>query len=72
MESILTEIIFFQEAFCFGEHFLESIFRGAFGGKHFSRSIWIYTLWEHSIASAHLQRANARLGVHNTYIIRCK
>ena len=26
---------FFRGAFCFGEHFLESIFRGAFGGEHF-------------------------------------
>ena len=34
MESILMEIIFFREAFCFGEHFLESIFRGSFGGEH--------------------------------------
>ena len=34
MESILTGSIFFWGAFCFGEHFLESILRGAFGGKH--------------------------------------
>ena len=44
MESILTGSIFFQGAFClgsilrgafcFGEHFLESILRGAFGGEH--------------------------------------
>ena len=34
MESILTGSILFQGELCFGENFLGSILRGAFGREH--------------------------------------